>query len=135
MLCKDKITSIFCIIDDILKKLIILKIFAEKCLIVRLLQRHLQLLRFYKKLPYLCPVKERKDKLFFIYQILWLELVKESASSLLFFTPWFLLKGFPLFFGVGFSSESASDFLGFNTIFELFFSVNLSCLAINKPAF
>ena len=41
MLCKGKITSIFCIIDDILKKLIILKIFAEKCLIVRLLQRHL----------------------------------------------------------------------------------------------
>ena len=30
MLCKGKTTSIFCIIDDILKKLIILKIFAEK---------------------------------------------------------------------------------------------------------
>ena len=106
MLCKGKTTSIFCIIDDILKKLITLKIFAEKCLIVRLLQRHLQLLRFYKKLPYLCPVKERKDKLFFIYQILWLELVKESASSLLFFTPWFLLKGFPLFFRINLSCLS-----------------------------
>ena len=39
MLCKDKITSIFCIIDDILKE--ILKIFSEKYLIVRSLQRHL----------------------------------------------------------------------------------------------
>ena len=41
MLCKDKITSIFCIIDDILKEINHSEDIHRKCLIVRLLQRHL----------------------------------------------------------------------------------------------